>query len=487
MGNKSIALNTIYNIILKVFQLVVPILIGPYLARILDIHLYGVYNTALSQIDFFMIFAAFGIQVYGLREISKVRDNKEKRDTLFTNLFVISIITNILSIVAYLLFVTFFVNSDSIIVYYILVIKIFANIFMVEWVNEATENYGFITIKTIIVRVIYVVGLFVFVRDADDIISYSLLVVLSSFVNNILSYIYIKREFKFEFAKLQLGRHIKPLLSVLVISNINLFYTQLDKLLLGFTVNEVSVSFYYLPQNIMTIITTVLTAMVMVSISRLSYYNGNSMENEYNDLLFKMYRSYMLVVFPACIGVACLSKEIMYLYGGVKYVGAYIILAIFAIRTIGNAIYTVYANQILYIKGKEKFLLKALALGAVLNVIFNMLLIKLGVFMPETAVLTTFIAEIIMITVINIYIRKVVKINIRLLNNYNIKYLISSLLFIPITIFVKSFKFSYILNVVIIVPICAGVYFLILYFSKDKMLFELMKNIMNKLQGVKKG
>ena len=107
--------------------------------------------------------------------------------------------------------------------------------------------------------------------------------------------------------------------------------------------------------------------------------------------------------------------------------------------------------------------------------------------MPETAVLTTFIAEIIMITVINIYIRKVVKINIRLLNNYNIKYLISSLLFIPITIFVKSFKFSYILNVVIIVPICAGVYFLILYFSKDKMLFELMKNIMNKLQGVKKG
>ena len=130
MGNKSIALNTIYNIILKVFQLVVPILIGPYLARILDIHLYGVYNTALSQIDFFMIFAAFGIQVYGLREISKVRDNKEKRDTLFTNLFVISTITNILSIVAYLLFVTFFVNSDSIIVYYILVIKIFANILL---------------------------------------------------------------------------------------------------------------------------------------------------------------------------------------------------------------------------------------------------------------------------------------------------------------------------------------------------------------------
>lgn len=486
MGKKSIALNSIYNIILKVFQLVVPIMVGPYLAYILDVELYGIYNTALSQVDFFMIFAIFGIQVYGLREISKVREDVEKRNKLYTNLFLISIVTNVLSIILYLLYVTFFVDSNSATIFYILVIKIIANIFMVEWVNEATENYKFITIKTVVVRLINVIGLFVFVREASDIINYALLVVITAFVNNIISFIYIKREFKFNFSDIEIFKHIKPLINILIISNITLFYTQFDKLLLGICVDEVAVSYYYLPQNIMTIITTVLTAMVVVTISRLTYYNGNNMENEYEALLFKMYRSFMLIVFPACIGVMCLSKEIMYLYGSNKYVGTYIVLAIFAIRTIASALYTVYANQILYIKGREKFLLKALALGAIINIIFNFLLIISGWFTPETAILTTFFAEVILLIIMNKYINKNVGLSIKLFDKTNIKYFTISLLFIPITIIIKMLNLSYILNTIIIVPICFAVYITILFVLKDKVFMDLSGQIILKIRNKSK-
>ena len=42
---KSIATNSIYNFILKVFRLIVPVLVGPYIQRLFDKELYGKHIT----------------------------------------------------------------------------------------------------------------------------------------------------------------------------------------------------------------------------------------------------------------------------------------------------------------------------------------------------------------------------------------------------------------------------------------------------------
>lgn len=72
---------------LNILNIVIPIITGPYLARTLDVFLYGEYNKALSIVSFLIPFAGFGIYNYGIREISKIKSDKDKISELFSVLF----------------------------------------------------------------------------------------------------------------------------------------------------------------------------------------------------------------------------------------------------------------------------------------------------------------------------------------------------------------------------------------------------------------
>ena len=85
----------------------------------------------------------------------------------------------------------------------VMLIQIVGNIFYIEFVNEALENYKFITIKTVIIKIFYFLALLLFVRKPDDIIIYSVIVCLTVFFNNIVSFIYAKRFIKFDFNNLE--------------------------------------------------------------------------------------------------------------------------------------------------------------------------------------------------------------------------------------------------------------------------------------------
>ena len=95
--------NTIYKSILSIVNIVVPIIIGPYIMRLLDVDLYGMYNRIFADFQMFLAFAGFGVYTLGVREISKIRDDKEKVSKLFTNLFMISMFSNLLVLIMYIL------------------------------------------------------------------------------------------------------------------------------------------------------------------------------------------------------------------------------------------------------------------------------------------------------------------------------------------------------------------------------------------------
>lgn len=56
------------------------------------------------------------------------------------------------------------------------------------------ENYGFILFKTLFVRVLMLVSIFAFVKKADDIVNYALILSLTNLVNYMISFYYIKEE-----------------------------------------------------------------------------------------------------------------------------------------------------------------------------------------------------------------------------------------------------------------------------------------------------
>ena len=63
--------------------------------------------------------------------------------------------------------------------------------------NEAYENYAFILYKTLIIRITMLVAIFAFVKTADDIVPYAIVMTATTVLNYLLSFLWIKREVSF--------------------------------------------------------------------------------------------------------------------------------------------------------------------------------------------------------------------------------------------------------------------------------------------------
>ncbi|MEH7115666.1 oligosaccharide flippase family protein [Neobacillus niacini] len=465
---KSLFKNILYKVILNIFNLILPILVGPYVNRALGPKSLGNVQFTESIYSYFLIFASFGVYQYGVREMSRVKDDKQKTSQLFTSLFLISSVTGITALCIYLGF-SYFKYGDAVIFPILLIfgLNLIVNIFFVEWVNEAMENYDFITIKTIIVRSIYIILIFTFVNTSKDYNHYALLLVVAAFLNNIISFVYIKRKIKFDFSNLSIKRHLKPMFLVVVFSNANVLYTLLDRFMLGEYVNSKAVSFYVIPQQIMGIINALMLSVVQVTIPRLSYILSTNDEKSYLILLNNISKVYFAFLFPASVGLFLLSDVGVLIYGGTEFMDAAPVLSMFAIYMIFLGMDSILANQVIYVKKKENILVRLIFLCGFINLILNISLLKLGLFTPTNAIITTSVSTLILNLLEYGYIRRYLKVDFRLFEFGKFKYLFYALLFIPVTYGIRHFVSGPIPLFISIVIVNSIVYGVILIVTKD--------------------
>jgi O-antigen/teichoic acid export membrane protein len=467
---KSIFKNVIYKVLLNIFNIIIPLIIGPYANRVLGPKLVGRINYVDSIYNYFLVFGAFGIYNYGLREVSRIRENKVSVSRLFTNLFVIGFLTNIITSVAYFFFIILKFRYTSIFpIFFIYGISILSNIFYVEWATEGIESYNFITIKSIIIRLIYIVFLFILVKSSKNVIEYVSLLAISLFLNNLVSFIYISKKIKFQFKQINILPHIKYLLIVLIMANANVLYTQFDRIMLGSFVGEEAVGYYGVAQNVMSMSATLMLSIVMVTIPRLSNVLSNNNEKEYESLLNMTTKAYFTILFPAVIGMFILSKEIILFYGGVNFIESVSVLKIFSLYMAVSGIESVFTNQIIYVKRKEKILFIFIFAYGILNLILKLTLVKIHLLNASSAIASSLISDLLLIITEYIYIKNKLKTNINILSFEKIKYLFISLIFIPITLIIRNFVSNVILTVLLSVTVNIVIYFGILYIIKDSL------------------
>ena len=477
---KSLFKNILYKVLLNVFNLIIPILVGPYVNRALGPKSIGNVQFVESIYSYFFIFASFGVYQYGLREMSRIKDDKQKVSQLFTSLFTISTVTGIAALLIYLGF-SYFSYGNSVFYPLLLIFgfNLIVNMFYVEWVNEAMENYDFITIKTIVVRSIYVVLIFIFVKTSNDYHSYAILLVVAACLNNVISFIYIKRRVKFDFKNISIVKHLKPMFLVVIFSNANVLYTLLDRYMLGEYVNSKAVSHYVIPQQIMGIINTLMLSVIQVTIPRLSYILGSNDEKSYHILLNNISKVYLSLLFPAAVGLYLLSDVAVMIYGGKDFISAAPVLGVFSIYMVTIGLDSILSNQVIYVKKKEHILVRLMFLCGFINLISNILLIKNDLFTPTNAIVTTTISNLILVLLEYGYIRKFLKVNFYLFEISKIKYLIYAMLFIPVSYGIRHFLSGPIPLFIALVGVNSVLYGLILIVTKD----EVVQMILGKLKG----
>lgn len=485
-GNPSLQKNAALKMLLNIFNIVIPLIVGPYLARLLDPTLYGDYNNALSQLNVVLPIAGFGVYNYGIRYISRVRDDKAKVESLFTQLFFIGLVTNVIGFVLFLAYAVVLheTNGASLAIYAALSIQILANIFLTEWMNEAYETYGFIMVKTVIFRLLYVAGIFALVRQPDDVAMYALLLSISALFNNLASFIYIKRRarFRFPITRRDCKPVVKSLCYLVLITNANILYTQLDRLFLsGFATDSIQATYYAMPQTILYTVLNVVNAIVLVTIARLSYYLSNDQQDNYLDLLQRSSQTFFMLLFPISVGMAATSEFVMTLYGGAQYTAAAPVLFVFALRTLVTCFQTVLSQQVIYLYGRENTLMKIALAGGCINLLLNSGLVLCGWMTPATLVLTTLIADVV-VTVLEVIVVRSLNPRVHVFRLRNLKYLLLSFSFFPISWLIGRLPLSFFAGGAVTIVICVIVYFGVLLLIRDQLFISFLRSLLARVR-----
>lgn len=387
-----------------------------------------------------------------------------------------------LVLIIYLIFSLITSTGLAKVLYLVMSIQIIANVFYVEFVNEALENYKFITIKSIIVKIIYFLAILLAVRNPHDIVIYAVIVSLTNFLNNIISFIYAKHRISFDFSKIQIKKYIKPLIAVLVITNADLLYSQLDRVMLGRYVSGVSVTVYYTAYYLISTLSAIPYSIINVSIPRLSYLLKNEGKEIYEEKLNNSISSLIFIIVPMCLGVFVLSKEAIILYAGKKYLMAIVPLMIACITRIFISLESVMNNLVMYPNNREDRILKVSLTCGISNLIINYLLVLFKIFSPLTALATTGLVELTIFIIHYTYARKKMNIDVRVFSKKNMTYILLSLLFIPISLIIRSLKLNFYINIIVIVIICSLMYFIVLYIKKDNNLLFILDKFKGKLK-----
>lgn len=396
MQKKSMKKNAVLNALRNCMNIAFPLITFPYVSRVLGVVGLGDYNYANSIISYFLMFAALGIVTYAVREGAQYRESRNDFSRFSSEIITINLISTVISYL--LLFITLvFVQSFYSVRSYVLVfsLEIIFTTIGVDWIYTIYEDFGYITVRGLIFKLISVALMFLFVHSKDDVMWYVITTVIASVGSNTLNAIHARKYIslvKVNFNELK--RHIRPIL-VIFASNIAVsIYINSDITMLGMMKSNYVVGIYSTSTKIYNIIKNLLAAILIVSIPRFSLFAGNKETQKFNELLQKVIDYITLLLVPAVFGMVIYSKNIIRLVSGSEYISAYKSLIILSSALIFSIFSWIYSSCVLIPYKRENYYLMATVISAFINIGLNLVLIPR--YSEIAAAFTTFLSELFM-------------------------------------------------------------------------------------------
>ncbi len=364
--------NYLYTVVIQVVSMLTPLVTAPYVARVLGTDGVGTYSYVLSVATAFSLFAALGLSAYGLREVSRLRDNPAVVSRLFWELTRLRFITTLLTGAVYALLCWWAGNWR---LYGAMGLLILATGLDLTWFFQAMERFGTLMLRHLAVKVLGVVLVFTLVRQEGDVAVYALIQTGTSLLSNLLLWPRL-RGLVGKAPSSNFLAHLRPSLVYFVPAVATSVYTVLDKTMLGVITRDMAQNGYYeSAHKIMRLLLALLTSLNVVVGVRTSYLFGQQREEEVRTHLVDAYRFMCALAFPLCGGLmACGYGFTMVFFGG-DFAAAGGMLTLFAplLFIIGTS--NVLGSLYLTPGGYRRLSNRAILLGAGVNLLLNLLLI----------------------------------------------------------------------------------------------------------------
>lgn len=478
--SKSIKKNYICNLILTSVNLIFPLITSPHLSTVLGAENIGKVNYATSIVNWFILFASFGIPRYGIREIARNRDSKKKLSMSFWNLILIQFILSSIAIVIYIIMILSINKFKSdLALYFITMLMILLSIFSIDWFYQGIEEYGYITIRNIIFKIISILLIFTMIKDKDNYYIYAGINVFGLSFNNILNYLHARKYVYKKMFEFRLIYYLKELRVYFFTTLIIALYTQLDSILIGYK-SKTDLAYYVRSKTIAGIGMSITNSVVTVFIPRTAYLIEKDYHT-YRRIIQKAINYIYILALPCIVGIYMLATEIIYLLGKSEFIPAVPSLKIISVLILINCVGGWQINQILIPHRLEKVAFRIQCIGALMSFSLNLFLINK--FSYIGGAITWVITEITIAIMSAMLIRKKCSnIRINYLNQSFIKYMISSIIMSILIIIVKMITLNYNYRIILSITLGPIVYFGIVFLLKDQIAMDIKKSFLKMIK-----
>lgn len=476
----SIKKNFFYSSILTTANYIFPMLTFPYVTRVLGPTNIGICNFVDSIIQYFLLISMLGVGVVGVREISKVRNNKEKLSQVFSSLVVINLLTTIIALFVLficVLYVPLFQEYRGMM--WIGALKILFNTLLIEWFFKGIENFRYITIRSVIIRSLYVICVFVFVRNSSDYNIYYLLMTLMIVVNAFFNIIYSRKFVEFNIHNISIRPFIAPLVIMGIYGILTSLYTTFNTAYLGFVAGETEVGYFSTATKLYSVFIALFSAFTGVMLPRMSSILSEGRIDDFKELLNKSVSILFSFSVPIVFFSIIYAKEIIYIIAGSGFDGAVLPMQICMPLMIIIGYEQIIIIQGLMAMDKNKAVFVNSIFGAVVGVLLCILLMK--TFKSVGASVVWLCSELAVLTSASYFIKKYLQISfpfkkLFIAIFYHLPLLIILLLFHMVDL---NYFLSLFLSIFITVLYSLGVQLL---FVKDSVILSLVNPFIQKFK-----
>lgn len=370
--------NFFYSSILTTANYIFPLLTFPYVSRILGVTNVGICNFVDSIIHYFILFSMMGIGVIGIREVAKYRNDRQKLDETFSSLFWLNTIMTTIALVILILATCL---ADKLMTHWQMMVigslKLIMNYMLIEWLYKGLEEFRFITVRTIIVKTLYIIGVFLLVRQADDYHIYYLLTVMMIVINAFINIIYSRHHVTLLFRNVDVTLYVKPFFILGIYSLLTSMYLSFNVMYLGFVSGETEVGYYSTASKLYRILIAMFTAFTGVMLPRMSYLLSEGKVDEFKRFLSKSTNILFAFSIPLVFFTIIFAPTIINIIAGKGYEGA-----VLPMRIMMPLMLVIGYEQILIIQTlmplkKDKAILRNSIYGASVAIFLNILLVPM--------------------------------------------------------------------------------------------------------------
>ncbi|WP_280744956.1 MULTISPECIES: oligosaccharide flippase family protein [unclassified Parabacteroides] len=357
--------NLSYLTILRVVNMIIPLLTYPYLIRILSPNLYGEIVFAQSIIAYFSLVIEFGFNISATKDISQNLENKDKvTQIVLSVLFIKFFLWFFCFIVLYICVCVFPEISKNKTLYFLTFLATFNELLFPQFFFQGVEKMKIITMITLSTRMFFLTLVFLLIKNPTD---YLLLPTLNgggALISGIVGFCIMLRSLKKPIMLPTFSQIRKSFCDSIVIFSSKVSYYLRDKSLvvfIGVFLNKQFVAYYDLANKLINIYVTLFQILPTAVLPRLA-------KGEKSNLSKKIFKLSAFAGIIYAFFLFALSKYLIYFLGGLSMSPAISMLRFLCILAVCFPLNTLL-NYYMVINNKKNKMLSSTVLSLFLFLI----------------------------------------------------------------------------------------------------------------------